>query len=146
MIWTFFPIHYCTQVIDTPSPHIKRFPLTRISTYSDFTFCTHWWGNSSFVETLVRIVPLTQFSRNTFFLGTKMPLSWGIGKTLLWVWGHPVMYKRSLVLRVGSTIAHSQFPSWGIVPLLVLLGTVHKRRRNFFWPFLIPSSLMSTEF
>ena len=34
-----------------------------------------------------------------------------IDKPLLWVLGHPVMYKRSLVLRVGSTIAHSQFPS-----------------------------------
>ena len=61
-----------------------------------------------------------------------------IDKPQLWVLGHPVMYKRSLVLRVGSTIAHSQFPSWGIVPLLVLLGAVHKRRRNFLAVFENP--------
>ena len=38
----------------TPSPHITRFPLMRISTYADFSLCTRQWGNSSLVETLVQ--------------------------------------------------------------------------------------------
>ena len=38
----------------TPSPRITRFPITRISTYMDFSLCTYWWGNSALVETLVQ--------------------------------------------------------------------------------------------
>ena len=39
---------------NTPSPRITRFPLTRISTYADFSLCMHQWGNSMLVETLVQ--------------------------------------------------------------------------------------------
>ena len=41
---------------------ITQFPLTRISTYTDFSLCMRYWGNATLVETLLSIVPHTIFA------------------------------------------------------------------------------------